>query len=392
MSEAVLNALRDLIQQDVGKRGLMADPHANLINACADDFAAACRGIAGTAQAKLLVVTGFHIFHGQPPASETDGPLGALFLARALVPVGVEVYIATDGSAIPALHAGLEMCGLADQVRIIPLPGDAWDEQGYREWVLAHTDRAAAPLTHLIALERVGPSHSLGSLQNQPALASIPESHRRSDPSSVEGADRQVFVSLPEVLRKSRSLNSQQLLALCKIVEEFERDVPPEARNKCHSMRGIDITAHTSPAHLLFEDASRQEPPITTIGIGDGGNEIGMGKIAWDVIRRNIPNGARIACRVPTDHLIVTGVSNWGAYGLAAGVRLLRGVQHDPLLFAVDWERQLLQTMVNVGPLVDGVAGTRAVSVDGLAFETYADVLRKINDLLAPAGGSGSAS
>ncbi len=41
-------------------------------------------------------------------------------------------------------------------------------------------------------------------------------------------------------------------------------------------MRGIDITESTSPAHWLFEDDGRP----TTIGIGDGGNEIGMGKIA----------------------------------------------------------------------------------------------------------------
>ena len=46
-----------------------------------------------------------------------------------------------------------------------------------------------------------------------------------------------------------------------------------------------------------------------------------MGKMSWDVIRRNIPNGGLVACRVPADQLIVCGVSNWGAYGLAAGVR-----------------------------------------------------------------------
>ena len=46
-----------------------------------------------------------------------------------------------------------------------------------------------------------------------------------------------------------------------------------------------------------------------------------MGKIPWDVIRRNIPRGGLVACRVPADHLIVCGISNWGAYGLAAGVR-----------------------------------------------------------------------
>ena len=44
--------------------------------------------------------------------------------------------------------------------------------------------------------------------------------------------------------------------------------------------------------------------------LGDGGNEIGMGKIPHETIVKNIPNGDLIHCRVPTDHLIVAGVSN----------------------------------------------------------------------------------
>jgi hypothetical protein len=139
-------------------------------------------------------------------------------------------------------------------------------------------------------------------------------------------------------------------------------------------MRGRDITEQMSPAHLLFE----QEPPLTTIGIGDGGNEIGMGKVPWEVIRRNIPGGARVACRTATDHLIVCGISNWGAYGLAAGVRLLRRQGPSAELFDVETEREVLRIMVEAGPLVDGVLGRPSVSVDGLPFERYAEPLRRL--------------
>jgi hypothetical protein len=117
---------------------------------------------------------------------------------------------------------------------------------------------------------------------------------------------------------------------------------------------------------------------LTTIGIGDGGNEIGMGKISWDVIRRNIPGGAKIACRVPTDHLIVAGVSNWGAYGLAAGVYALRGRPLPAELCDIERERQLLQIMVERGPLVDGVTGQQTATVDGLPFERYAAPLSRL--------------
>ncbi len=53
MSDALLRAIRDLIQQDVNHRGLATDPEANLINACPDDFAAACRSIAETPSRRL---------------------------------------------------------------------------------------------------------------------------------------------------------------------------------------------------------------------------------------------------------------------------------------------------------------------------------------------------
>ena len=147
-------------------------------------------------------------------------------------------------------------------------------------------------------------------------------------------------------------------------------------------MSGRDLTQYTSPAHLLFEEAPRHEPPFVTLGIGDGGNEIGMGKIPWDVIRRNIRGGAKIACRVPVDHLIVAGVSNWGAYALAAGVRLLRGAPFDAELFSVERERQLLQMMIDFGPLVDGMTKQKTATVDGLSWEQYAAPLEQIGALL----------
>ena len=64
----------------------------------------------------------------------------------------------------------------------------------------------------------------------------------------------------------------------------------------------------TAPVDRLFELTS-----APTIGIGDGGNEVGMGKLA-DVIAEKLP---LIPCRVSADHLVVATVSNWGAIALA---------------------------------------------------------------------------
>ncbi len=338
MSDAALYAIRDVIQEDVGNRGLRADPADNLITACPDDFHAACRSLAKTPDASVAIVTGFYIPHAQPPCGETDGPLGAIYLARALTPLGVRVALVTDDFCTPALETGIGAAGLRKQVPLVTLPpAGRGATMSRHEYWQAFVERAW-PLTHLIALERVGPSYTPESLQAQPE-------------------------------------------ATPAILEEFRREVTPEHYGRCHTMKGRDITANMSPAHFLFDAVAADRMPITTIGIGDGGNEIGMGKIAWSTIRRNIPNGGVVACRLATDHLIVCGVSNWGAYGLAAGVRLLRGQGPDPDLFNLERERSILELMVKQGPLVDGVTGRAEVSVDGLPRERYMDVLRRLGSI-----------
>ena len=262
----------------------------------------------------MCVVTGFFIAHADPPCGETDGPLGALFLARALTPLGIRVALITDAFCKNALQVGLETSGLRDAslLGVLPPATQPWDVFLNLSWEHFRTRHR---LSHLIALERVGPSHTSG--------------------------------------------NSDSF----------------------YSMRGLDVSSHTCPAHRIFEQVKKTSG-MRTIGIGDGGNEIGMGKIPHDVIARNVPNGGLIACRVPTDHLIVCGVSNWGAYALAAGVALLRGAKLDPDLFDVERERELLRIMVEKGPLVDGVTGKPTVSVDGLPFDEYVRPLRRIKELL----------
>jgi hypothetical protein len=312
MSDPRLAAILEIVQEDAGNRGLRSDPADNLITRTVGDFEAACRNLASTQPASVAIVTGFWIATAQPPAHETDGPLGALFLARALVPLGIRVLLVSDTACCRALQAGLEDCRLplAEVYMLrLPAPGPSW------EWLQPDWRPYASRigLTHLIALERVGPSHGDG---------------------------------------------------------------------RCYSMRGRDLTDNTPPAHLLFEESASLTPGVRTIGIGDGGNEIGMGRIPREVIARNIPRGQQIACRVATDHLIVAGVSNWGAYALAAGVRLLLGAPHDAKLFDPDVERRLLEVMVERGPLVDGVTGQPEATVDGLPFERHAEVLKRIGSIM----------
>ncbi len=321
MSEALLDQIREIIQRDVNNRGLARDPYENLFTSCRDDFANACRSIAEWPQPALFIVTGFFIPHAQPPCGETDGPLGAIFLARAGQTLGIKVALVTDAFCRRALEVGLQAWDLETITPVIVLPdrrhlisSQLWfSEQGfaYGAWL-----KGCTKPTHLLSLERVGPAFD----------------------------------------------------------------------DRCRNMHGRDVTEEMAPAHLLFQSTTSEKPPICTIGIGDGGNEIGMGKVPLRVINHNIPLGTRIACCVPVDHLIVAGISNWGAYALAAGVAVLRRQPLPASLFDIERERELLRVMVEQGPLVDGVTAKQAVTVDGLAFDDYAEPLRRIGELLEKEG------
>lgn len=147
------------------------------------------------------------------------------------------------------------------------------------------------------------------------------------------------------------------------------------------TMRGRNITEFHRTVHSRYE--ADYATGSVTIGIGDGGNEIGMGRIPPNVIASNIPDGLSVHCQTVTDYLIVAGVSNWGAYALAAGVALLRGLPCGSVeLFATDAELPVLRVMVKYGPLVDGVTGRQEATVDGLPWDVYAAPLVRIREIL----------
>ena len=129
-----------------------------------------------------------------------------------------------------------------------------------------------------------------------------------------------------------------------------------------------------SPAHLLFD----RQPPATRLS-SPSASATAATRSAWarspgTSIRRNIPDGGLVACRVPTDHLIVAGVSNWGAYALAAGVALLRGVDaagracSTPTASArscESWSSRARWWMAS--------PASRRPRVDGLTFDEYVE-------------------
>lgn len=348
--------LESIVRRDPGGRGVagcrvdgnwLLEGH---LQTAAEHLAAHARAVA--------IVTGFAIVDGDRAVAETDGPPGALYLARALVELGVEVVLISDAFGVPLLHAGCDCLGLPRQL-VLEFPfedGDPSDvartsnEPAYlsktNEWVdLFLQSPFGRRLTHLISIERVGPCHTEASLASQIC----------SGPSPVAA---------------------------------FLQAVPRESHDHCYSMRGQPISGWTAKTHRLFEIVRDRNLPVTTIGIGDGGNELGMGAIPWEILRRAIQCGEadRIPCRIAADFCILTGVSNWGGYGLALAVTAMR----DRLDLAKPWdreaERQLLEFLVENAGAIDGVTRRREPTVDGLPQSIYLETLASLRESLGLPG------
>jgi D-glutamate cyclase-like protein len=134
------------------------------------------------------------------------------------------------------------------------------------------------------------------------------------------------------------------------------------------NMRGESVAAWNGPLDELFMIGERGKP--VTVGIGDGGNEIGMGVVRAQLARIDALR-ARIATVVSVDHLVVAGVSNWGGYGVVAALGRLAAAD---LLHTPEIERRLIAACVAAGGC-DGITRRREPTVDGLSADAHAGIV-----------------
>ncbi|HJN88264.1 MAG: DUF4392 domain-containing protein [Dehalococcoidia bacterium] len=137
------------------------------------------------------------------------------------------------------------------------------------------------------------------------------------------------------------------------------------------NMRDIDISPYTARVDYLFEAG------VPSVGIGDGGNEIGMGNLV-EIIPTvdSLPNSPAVT---KVDRLVITSVSNWGGYGLVAALSRLAGKN---LLPTVDHETRLIKRMVEIG-VVDGTTGEAIPTVDNFSLEVNSEVLEQLHRAVA---------
>lgn len=137
------------------------------------------------------------------------------------------------------------------------------------------------------------------------------------------------------------------------------------------NMRGLDVSGETAQVDFLFEGL------IPSVGVGDGGNEIGMGNVAGAVAA----SGKLVSdpCVTRVSQLVIASVSNWGGYGLVAALSSIVG---RDLLPSIDEERRLVERTAALGA-VDGTTGESDGRVDGFTPEVTAQILADLHRLAA---------
>ncbi|WP_305985739.1 glutamate cyclase domain-containing protein [Roseibium sp. MMSF_3544] len=140
-----------------------------------------------------------------------------------------------------------------------------------------------------------------------------------------------------------------------------------------HSMRGIDYGMGRARVDFLFDEALERSIPV--VAVGDGGNEIGMGKVA-EHVRQHVPYGDRCQCgcgggigAVTGCDVLVTGAcSNWACTAICAAMAVRAG--SSALLHTPEREALLLDTMVANG-LINSTHGIVDDSVDGFPRQSH---------------------
>ena len=265
----------------------------------------------------VIIATGLPIRGWFSPAlAESDGPIGAATLARAVFLAfhSLPVLICEE-EQVPLLTACVRAAGLVpatfDQVRAAKKSPDALPGR----WIPA-------------AIVRGFPAE-----------------------------DRKAEAEAEELLktRPSALISIERLGANARGVYHYARG----ERVKREAMAKVD---------RLF--ARARSAGILTICIGDGGNELGMGLIR-EAVRKQVPYGRKCHCPCRTGlapefvpHVLVCAtLSNWGAAGLEACLAALAG--NADILHSARMEMDVIRACMDAGAL-DGLTGLADFSIDTL--------------------------
>jgi len=156
------------------------------------------------------------------------------------------------------------------------------------------------------------------------------------------------------------------------------------SKGEYHTMRGLNISPFHAKVEPLFEEAQKRS--VLTIGIGDGGNEIGMGNIK-DAVEAHVPYSRLCQCPCKggiaadsnVDVLVASAISNWGAYGIEACLAFL--TNKPECLHTSQQEESMLKAAVVAGA-IDGVTNRAESSVDSAPLHLHLSLISMLKALV----------
>ncbi len=277
-----------------------------------------------------------------------------------------DIVLENDRRGVSALrpHVPADSCDRAAAL-ILRNPGAALIVTGF--YILApgapETDGPPGALAIGGALERLGYDvRYVTDVHGAPILRAVgvPADDLVEFPITGDGESRAFAERLVEELRPSALISIER----CGLSWD----------GLYRNMRGRDITPYTARTDYLFYGHP------ASVGIGDGGNEIGMGALASVI--PTVGSLVSEPAMTRTTELILSSVSNWGGYGLAAALSLRTGRN---LLPSVEAEREWIRRAVDAGA-VDGVLGESRYGVDTMDLDECGRALRRLHALLADRG------
>lgn len=260
------------------------------------------------------------------PQGETDGPSGIAILARVFSALGVRTCVLSEERFLPGVAAAVQAGGAP------LLPEQSW---------LRRTNGVLA-LPFPTGAQAAGPFI-------EDLLAKLPD----------------VFAGF--------------------FIEKPGPNISGVFHNSSGKPKDSDWVAH---AHLLA-DALRERGALT-VGVGDGGNEIGFGRIREQLVDLH-PFGRDCGCpchaglldATAVDLLLPASVSNWGGYAIACAIALACG---RPSIVP-DWtdvQRSIAAPIAHGA--FDGYSGLAVDTVDGTSRIANASIYQLLGEVLRLAG------
>ncbi len=146
------------------------------------------------------------------------------------------------------------------------------------------------------------------------------------------------------------------------------------ADGRYYNFKKQDISEWTAPLDALADEAAGLG--IHTIGIGDGGNEAGMGNFYAELCAL-LPGYAACLSVVRAEFALTADVSNWGAYALAEALSFVWGVRRG---IEPGEETKMLEAAARAGA-ADGISGRCETSVDGFCAAALEQKIAELDAL-----------